>query len=382
MRTSLRTFAASAALLASLALVPTVGFAAELRGGNQTTVGKSEIINNDLYIAGSSVTSAGTIQGTLTTAGGTVLVTGSVSGDVNAAGGTLTLLGNVGGSLRVAGGNVTIGGPVQNDIVAAGGQIQITGGQVGRDVVVTGGTLRIDSPVMGNVRFMGGDLYINAPVAGNIEADAGKVTLGGAAVISGNLNYKAPQRVVMETGARVNGTVTYTPKASQGDFSKGALVGFVTFWIIAKLLMLLAGALIFGLILRRFTTEVVKKAFAEPLTEMGRGLVVLIVLPIVSVLLCITVIGIPFGVLGLLGFVGGIIVSSIAAPILLGSLLYKWMKKSASYEVTWSSIALGVAAYFVCGLIPVIGWFVAFGFWLAAMGAIAKIKMGEMQAWR
>lgn len=382
MSTSFRTLGASVAVLTALVLVPAVGFAAELRGGNEATVGKLEVINNDLYMAGGSVTSSGTIQGGLTAAGGTILVTGGVSNDVNAVGGTLTLLGNVGGSVRAAGGNVTFGGAVQNDIVAAGGMVQITGGQVGRDVVVTGGTLRIDSPVTGNIRFMGGQLYIDAPVGGNVQADAGKVTLGSAAIISGNLNYKATQRAVMESGARVSGAVTYTPKAYSGNALKSALLAFFTLFALAKFLMLLAGALIFGLYFRRFTTLVMKQAFAEPLAEIGRGLVVLIVLPVVSVLLLITVVGVPLGALGLLGYAGMLIVSGLVAPILLGTQLDKGFKRRSQRELSWKTITLGAVVYFFLLFIPFLGWAVQCGFFLLALGAVTKIKWSELLEWR
>lgn len=382
MLTSFRTLGVSAAVLAALVLVPATSFAAELRGGNQTVVGSNEVITNDLYIAGGSVTSSGVIQGDLTAAGGTVLVTGPVSQDITVAGGTLTILGTVGGSIRATGGNITVSSSVKNDVVAAGGLVQIAGGQVGRDVVVAGGTVRIDSPVTGNVRFIGAELFINAPVSGNVEADAQKVTLGSAAVISGTLTYKASQEVVMEKGAQVKGAVTYTPKGVvRADFKKG-MAAFFAFWVIAKFLMLLAGALVIGLCLRRFSTEAVADAFSHSYSEIGRGLVVLIVLPVASVLLLVTVIGVPFGVLGLISLAALIIVSSLFTPILIGSALYKWAMKGTDYEISWKTIVLGVVAYFVFGFIPVLGWIADFVFWLIALGAIVHIKWGELQEWR
>jgi hypothetical protein len=375
-------FTASLVMYSVFALAPTATFAAELRGGDQATVGSGEVINNDLYIAGGQVTSSGTIQGDLTAAGGTILVTGPVSQDVTVAGGTITLLGTVGNAIRAAGGNITIGSSVHSDIVAAGGQIQISGGQIDRDVVIMGGSARIDSPVLGSVRFTGGQLFINTSVAGNVVVDARKVTLGSAAAISGNFTYKASEPVVMESGARVSGVVTYTPRSSAGYASKNALLAFFTAWVFAKLFMLLAGALVFGLFFRRFTVELVKSAFAEPLSEIGRGLVVLIVLPVASILLLITVVGVPLGVIGLLGFILAIVVSGLIAPILLGSLLNNWAKKNSSNEVSGKTIILGVLVYFVLVFVPFLGWALQCGFFLLALGAASKLKWKELQARR
>lgn len=381
MHTAFKTFSASVVALALL--LPAVGFAAELRAADQSVVGSNELITNDLYIAGGTVTSSGVIEGSLTGAGGTVLVTGPVSNDVTVAGGTLTILGTIGGAVRATGGNITVASSVRTDVVAAGGQVQITGGQVGRDVVVAGGTVRIDSPVTGNVRFIGGQLYLNAPVSGNVDVvTAQKVTLGSAAVISGNFTYKAAQKAVMEAGAQVKGAVKYTPSVSRGEAVKEGLAGLFAFWIIAKFMMLLAGALIFGLCLKRFSAEVVRGAFAQPLSELGRGLVLLVVLPVASILLLITLVGLPFGILGLISLVALGIVSSLIAPVLLGSALYKWIMKTSGYEISWKPIVLGVVAYMLCGLIPILGWVIAFGFWLIALGAIAKTKLDELRNWR
>lgn len=385
MPTCIKSFAvASVVLLATLVLVPATSFAAELRGGNQVTVGSSEVIANDLYVASDSITSGGTIQGDLSAAGGNILVTGPVSQSVTAAGGTITILGTVGNAIRAMGGNITIGSTVHSDVVAAGGQIQIMGGQVGRDVVAAAGTLRIDSPVMGNVRFAGGELYINAPISGNVEADAQKVTLGSAAVISGDFTYKAAQSVVMATGAQVKGTVNYTPRvaAPAKGVTKEGLLAFFTLMVLVKFLMLLVGALALGLIFRRYSTELVNGAFAEPLAELGRGLVTFIVLPVASVILLITVVGVPFGIIGLIGFAGALIMSALIAPILLGSLLYRWKVKGDAYEVSGKTIVLGVVVSFILGFIPLVGWVVRFGFLLLVLGMAVKMKWSIMKEWR
>ncbi len=375
-RTSFRIFPAlaSVALFITLALAPAVSLAAELRAGKQATLGSNETITNDLYIAGASVASSGSVEGDLSAAGGTVLVSGPVSQDVVVAGGTLTLLGDVGESIRAAGGTITVGSAVSGDVVAAGKEIQIVGGSVGRDVVVFGNSLRIDSPVTGNVRFRGGELYINAPVSGNVEADADTVTLGNAAVISGNFTYKARQEVLMEDGARVSGRVDYTPHPVRRAGAGGAFVALFALLALAKLLMIATGALVVGLFFRRHSAELIKGAFADPLAALGRGLVFLIILPIVSILLLLSLVGVPLGLLGLLGFAAGIILGVLLTPIFLGSVAYRWASKGSGYEISWKTILLGVMVYFVLGFVPFFGWAVQFGFLLLALGSVAKTK--------
>src|SRR5256885_6353705 len=100
MRHSLRNVGMVALLL--FLFLPSPAFAFVPRGGEN--VAFSETIQDDLYIAG-----------------GTVTVTGAVDGDVTAAGGTVTVMGRVSGALLVAGGTVEIGGFCGPRNFAAGG---------------------------------------------------------------------------------------------------------------------------------------------------------------------------------------------------------------------------------------------------------------------
>src|SRR2546427_8423529 len=70
--------------------------------------------------AGENIAFSQPLQDDLYIAGGTVTVTGTVDGDVTAAGGTGTVIGRVSGALLVAGGTVEIGGGVRRRSPATG----------------------------------------------------------------------------------------------------------------------------------------------------------------------------------------------------------------------------------------------------------------------
>lgn len=53
--------------------------AAETRGGNQVVIGRNEIITDDLYVAGSSVTIDGIVKGDLVAFGSQITINGEVS---------------------------------------------------------------------------------------------------------------------------------------------------------------------------------------------------------------------------------------------------------------------------------------------------------------
>lgn len=366
----------TAALLFAAVILPLGVFAADLRVGRQAAVSPGENILDDVYVVGGNATSAGTVRGDAVGAGGTILMSGSVGGDVLAAGGNISVLANVADDVRVAGGNILIGGTVASDVVAAGGQIELRGERIGGDAIASGGSIRVDTPIEGDAHFAGGEVYINAPIAGNVDVKADRVTLGSGALISGTLTYSAKREAQMESGAEVQGGVRFTPRAEKGFLAS------LPVWILIKFLMTFVTALIVSLVLRRYTGEVVARGAERPWFEIGRGLLAFVVLPIASVILLATIIGIPFGILGILSFIALILWGSILAPVVLGSFLYKWMSGSETHEVSWKTILLGAAALSLVGLIPYVGWIAPFLFLLLALGATLRLKWEVLREWR
>jgi len=105
-------------------------------------------------------------------------------------------------------------------------------------------------------------------------------------------------------------------------------------------------------------------------------------LPIASVILLTTVVGVPFGILGLLSFAALFVYSWIVTPIVVGSFVHKWVMKTPMYSVTWVTILIGVVVYVILGLIPFLGWIVRFVAALMTIGAVVRIKWDIIKEWR
>lgn len=374
-----------AMLVIAFLLVPSVAPAAEFRTGSQTSLASSETLNEDVYMTGGNVTSAGIVQGDLIATGGSVLVRGPVFGDLLAGGGNVTILGEVGDDLRAGGGNVVVSGAVDGDAIIGGGQVNLAGGKISGDAVIGAGVLRIESAITGDARIGGGEIYINAPIGGNVQIQADKVTLGPNARIQGNLSYKAKKEAIFEEGAVVRGDVNFTELAQRSVPTKlvpGILAGIFSLWLIGKFLVALAGALLIGLIFKKYSRELVRIATAEPLLEFGRGVIFAIVVPVFSIVLLVTIIGIPLGIMGFLVYGATMIFISLAAPIVIGSVTHKWFKKAAGYEVNWKIILLGVCVYSLLGIIPLVGWIARCIATTITLGAALKIKWGLIKDWQ
>ncbi len=373
----------SLALLTALLLVtPSLSAAAEFRAGDSPSLGASETLTDDLYIVGGSVSSAGPVKGDVVAAGGNALVNGPVSGDVIVAGGSVSVLSEVGDDIRAAGGTVVIQGAVAGDVLAAGGQVQIASSKIGGDASIAGGVVRIDAPIVGDLQIVGGDVRINAPIGGNVDIQAEQVTLGPKAIITGALTYKSPKQAVLEQGAVVRGETVYTKSPDVREAAKLGVFAIFSIWFVAKIFMVFTGALVFAYVFQRFSKTLVREVVERPLPSIGRGIIFAIITPVVSFLLLFTIIGLSFGILGILLYIASIIMATMIVPLVAGSVAAKWLFKTPEYETNVKTVLIGTVLYLVVGLVPVIGGIVLMTAMVLSLGAALTIKMGVIREWR
>lgn len=105
---SLNVLIISLVLLTSLVFVPTA-YAFDGREGQTITIGKNEVIADDLYLTAQYIVVDGTIQGDLMVGAVDIVINGTVEGDLWATGSSLTLNGEVGDDVFFAGAAATFG---------------------------------------------------------------------------------------------------------------------------------------------------------------------------------------------------------------------------------------------------------------------------------
>ena len=367
----------SITLLAAFAL-PLAAYAAEFKAGEQYALRKGEVINQNLYVAGGSITVEGDVKGDLLVAGGMVIVTGSVAKDLMVAGGNLNLSGSVGEDLRVVGGTITISGVVNGELVVAGGQVHVlSGATINGDVLALGGQLNIDGTIKGKVQTFGGKISVDGTVAGGIDATANKeLRIGSHANIKNGVTYKSPKEAAIEQGSTIVGDVAFTKAAWGGKRDatrKNGMHAFLGIWLVLKFLMMLTAGLALFFLAPRASHEVVKNAFTGFWGAIARGFIILVVFPPAIILALITVIGIPIGVLATFGYINLMIVSSIFAGILFGSFLMKHAFRKGEYGLSWKTVVIGIITLSLTALVPIVGWIICFAFFLASLGTVAPL---------
>ncbi len=357
-----------------LLLVPTSALAATFQApqSGTATIGNHETIKN-AYLAGNIISVNGTVSGDLVAAGNTITVSGEVIDNVNIAGNSITLNGKVGKSIRVAGANIVINNNVGADIFAAGGTLSLDqSATVNDDFIAAGGIIDLSGIVKGKAYLSGGQITINGIVNGDvIIKNSDKVIIGENAVIKGNFNYQAQQEALINPGAKIEGITNFNKLANQNNISSKFKIGITIFSLImalATFLLLLVLIYVFPKLMR----NIVERSFAKPWENLGVGFVYLVVVPIAAIILLATVIGLPIGllILGLYAVTLGL--AKFLVPILVGSLIFKWIRKEKAYRLDWLTALVGAIVALIIGLIPFLGSIALFVIFLFILSQVAR----------
>jgi len=312
-------------------------------------IGKTEIINDDLFIGAQ-----------------TVQIDGTVNGDVFIGAQSVKVSGIINGSLHVGANTLDLDGVVKGNVYAGAQNILVNGSSIGGSLLVGAASVSIDknSSVGGSILAGAGTLSINSQVKRSVYAGTGSLQIGSDTVIGKDLYYAEGNQgqVNISEKAKIAGSVykseTITAqKSADMKAAKKQTSPFINGAKVMTGIISLAGALIVGLLYMKLfgqhlaqTSDLVSKSFWKVL---GVGFLVTIAAVPGLIILLITVIGIPLAGLALLT----LLIFSYLAKIVVASAFGNWAKQKYNWTMSnFGSLALGLAAFYVIKQIPFIGF--------------------------
>jgi cytoskeletal protein CcmA (bactofilin family) len=376
-------------LVVAILVVPFSVSAAQFKSGE--TIIQQDSLAEDLYAAGENITVKGEIDGDVFGMAGIINLDGTVKQDANVTGGTITVE-DVQDDLRVGGGTVTINGTTGGDAMVGGGTIRFTDSStVSGDLSIGGGVVVLDGKVSGTTRIGAGDVQLNGTFDGPVFVQADRITINGTLVADSQLSAR---EIVVGENAQITGNVRYWQEAGpinadsaikggsftyddslkiqpqSGSFFAGPLLMFM-------LISLLSAALVLALLVHFDKRGKAEKAArilsAQYWKSLLWGLVFYIVTPVIGILLCATVIGLPVGlfILAMYAF------TMYAAPIIAALVLTKWIDLRRTKQFgKWTTffVALGLLIVLkLIGFIPLVGMLLVLLIVPAALGAKLQV---------
>jgi hypothetical protein len=317
-------------------------------------------INGDAYVAGGVVDVEGTINGDLITAGGMVTVGGTVSDHIRAAGATVHLNGKVGKDVSVAGGTIVVGrsGDVSGNLLAACGNLDIIG-KVEKEARIISGDAQVDGSIKGDVNFAGNYL-----------------TVGEGAFVGGNLNAKVKDKDRVKIS---DGTVHGKVDVVLGEeLARAKILGY-SVWVFWMKIFWFFGLLVVGLMmvlvaparLRSMGTTITGR-FGEVVIW---GILGMIVIPVLSGICFVTLIGIPVGLFLITLLFWLLYFSQFALPLVMAETAL--MLEGKGRMVIFGALAAGLVIIEALTFVPYVGFLVCLANCILGVGALLLVLKGE-----
>ncbi|MDF2627004.1 MAG: hypothetical protein K0R39_835 [Symbiobacteriaceae bacterium] len=346
-----------AVLMMIFAVVPAAS-ALDLREGlSRETIAKDEVIDDDVLMVGNVLRIEGTVNGDVFAFGDTVIVTGAINGNLVTAASHVEVNGPVSGSVYGAGSDVFVTNRVGGSLAAAGSQVVFDqGATVGHSVLAAGDKVYLHGTVGRGVAVGADSLWVRGKVAKELRAYVNDMRIESGATIDGPVEYTSDEEAFIAPDAKT-GQVTFTYGRVEWEHSTSFWAGkwwkaisFVSFLGFGLILLAL-----FPTLRRNFPQLVLEKPWQLPVT----GLVALIAIPISLVILLLTVVGIPFSLMGMLAFPVLLYFGQVLVAWAVGKLLGDYLPAMQNWS--WPVLFLvGAVLTTLVVELPGIGWI--FGF--------------------
>ena len=299
-------------------------------------------IQDDLFITGNSVIINAPVIGDVFVGGGSVQINANITGDVFAVGGIIEINAPITGDLISAGAQIIIKQNVTGKIIAAGGLIELQ--EDTTKVLIAAGSVTLFSTtnIEQNAYLFGGTVNNQATIEDTLIVRAATFQNSGTAQI---VDYQTSQ-------------VTQIGETLKGIFRILQIV-------------IVAGYMILGLLILKFMPNqflaIEEELNKSKIKNTAVGFLLLILTTIVSIILAVTVIGLPISILLTLTYLIALIISPLIVSLTIGRTIVNLIKRKTSNTILF---IIGFIALHLLYLIPFIGFIFVIGALSLGLGAI------------
>jgi len=288
------------------------------------TLERGKTVNDTLIIGGDSAVIDGDVNGDLIFGGRKLVVRGNVKGDLATGTQITEIEGTVGGNVISFSQWLSITGKVGGNVYGWSQEFRLgASAAVGGNMLSFSGDCDVAGQVLRDLWAFTGKAEISGKVGHNVNVRGDSLTISSGATIGGDLDARLnhPTRGRIESGATIAGKQSIQQEERSVDDSSRYTHGRFYFW---QLIQLLAALLIGTLLLifcpnfYRGAVEAVGATWMPALRSLGLGFAILIATPVAICLMCVTLIGIPLGVLSFMTYVVGMYFSKIFLGAMVG----------------------------------------------------------------
>ncbi len=275
------------------------------------------------------------------------------------------------GDLVVAGREVLIDRNSSKRVIIAGEIITIKSRS--KELYLAGRHVTIDGLVEGNLNIMAKNLYINASVGGDVRMVVQNAIVSEGAVINGDIEVDG--NLLVSKGAVVKGDIYYNDempviegrvmgelvKKTEKNYTYERHFTFLPFKLFSVFYLFILTYIIFKL-KKELGKERLDRYLNNKSLILFKGFAALVLTPVAAILLFITILGFPVGILLILFYM---ILLFLATPVANLIIATKYFDEINFFKLLLSSLVIIILIS-----LPFIGWLIKLFLILLGLGSI------------
>jgi cytoskeletal protein CcmA (bactofilin family) len=275
------------------------------------------------------------------------------------------------GDLVVAGREILIDRNSSKRVIIAGEIITIKSRS--KELYLAGKYVTVDGIVEENLNIMAKNLYINAPIGGNLKIIAENVVISQGVIISGDIEVTG--NLLVSEGAVVKGNIYYKDKlpviegrvmgelvkTTEKNYTFERHFTFLPFKLFSVFYLFILTYIIFKL-KKELGKERLDRYLNNKSLILFKGFAGLVLTPVAAVLLFITILGFPVGILLILFYM---ILLFLATPVANLIIATKYFDEINFFKLLLSSLVIIILIS-----LPFIGWLIKLFLILLGLGSI------------
>ena len=338
-----------------------------------------QTITNECWVTAKAVEVNGTLEDDFLAVclGGPILfgnawLRGAFHNDVWALGNSVEFTGTATEHARFfATSEIILGGKVGISAVAIGKAVTLTTNSViDGDTLLVGQSVVVAGDIRGNLRVLAGTATLSGHIDGDVRVTADDIVVMPGTKIGGDLVYTSPKDLFLDPGKlELDGQLirkeleAIQVKAPPSPLSD-IIVSQAYFYLCA-----LVAAIPFVAIFPRFTGQAVRWVRQSAWKCALVGFIAFCLIPMTSVFVFFTIIGIPLSLLLLLAYAIMIYLSKIIVALGIGGIALR-RHGPQPFSRVFTTLSLGLIALYVMTTLPWIGTIIAFAVLLTGLGSM------------
>ncbi len=311
------------------------------------------VLYEDFYSAGQTVdVKSDTIVGDVALAGMNVNINGKVEGYAMVSGLNVNIDGPISDDVWAAGANITVNSPIADNAMIAGSNVALgKNASIGRDAKIAGNNVEINGRITRNLELGAALANLNSEVGGNVTAHVQQLNLNSGAIINGDLIVFSPNEPNISSQATVKGRIDYQ-KVERRD-GRGTFAGWIGNWFLRFLWLSVLG-LVCIFVSTFWTNRVTQVIEAKPGPVLLTGFIAVVSIPVAIVVLLLTVIGLPLGIILGAMFVMALLLAGVWVSYFVGGWVLRKLNRWTDSNI--ARILIGAFLVTLACSLPFTGW--------------------------